>query len=144
MLAMWKDKPLPGERLGYKRRKTFFLLAKLPPPALESPSQNVERGVIMGRVIPLKNQATQNLSQNDARRMAEEEYSRSILEGLGLFMIAEAWQIKPYAVTQYEGHGALTEAYVLDQMTQTIMKMYAASPWQIENIDDGYIALRST
>ena len=98
----------------------------------------------MGRVIPLKNQATQNLSQNDARRMAEEEYSRSILEGLGLFMIAEAWQIKPYAVTQYEGHGALTEAYVLDQMTQTIMKMYAASPWQIENIDDGYIALRST
>ena len=98
----------------------------------------------MGRVIPLKNQATQNLSQNDARRMAEEEYSRSILEGLGLFMIAEAWQIKPYAVTQYEGYGALTEAYVLDQITLIIMSMYAASPWQLENIDDGYIALRST
>ena len=98
----------------------------------------------MGRVIPLKNQATQNLSQNDARRMAEEEYSRSILEGLGLFMIAEAWQIKPYAVTQYGGHGALTEAYVLDQITLIIMSMYAASPWQLESIDDGYIALRST
>jgi len=144
MLAMWNNALLPGERLGYQRSKTFFLLTELPLSTLESSKQNVERGVVMGRVVPLKNRQNLTLSQNDARQMAEEEYSRSILEGLGLFMIAEAWQIKPYAVTQYGGHGALTEAYVLDQMTQSIMKMYAASPWQIENIDDGYIALRST
>ena len=60
---------------------------------------------------------------DEAMRLARQEYSRSIMEGMGLFLIAEAWGIKPWAVTQYGGHGALSEAYVLEQIALQIMEM---------------------
>jgi len=64
---------------------------------------------------------------DDAMVLARAEYRRAILDGMGLFMIAEAWGIEPWAVTQYEGHGVLTEGYVLDQMARQIMEMYSGS-----------------
>tara|TARA_R110000824_G_scaffold52405_1_gene145393 strand:- start:2317 stop:2616 length:300 start_codon:yes stop_codon:yes gene_type:complete len=63
------------------------------------------------------------MTRDEAMRLARQEYSRSIMEGMGLFMIAEAWGIEPWAKTQYGGHGALTESYVLEQMALQIMEM---------------------
>jgi hypothetical protein len=60
---------------------------------------------------------------DEAMRLARLDYSRSIMEGMGLFLIAEAWGIEPWAVTQYGGRGALTEGYVLEQMALQIMEM---------------------
>ena len=74
----------------------------------------------MGRVIAIESKRTPKMSLERARDLATEEYRRSILEGLGLFMIAEAWGIQPYAVTQYGGYGALTEAYVIQEMSKII------------------------
>lgn len=64
------------------------------------------------------------MTHDEAIAMAQEHYGWSIREGLGLFLIAEAWGIKPWAVTQYEGHGVLTEGYVIEQMAQQIMEMW--------------------
>ena len=64
------------------------------------------------------------MTHDEAIAMAKEHYGWSIREGLGLFLIAEAWGIKPWAVTQYEGRGVLTEGYVIEQMAQQIMEMW--------------------
>ena len=64
------------------------------------------------------------MTHDEAIAMAQEHYGWSIREGLGLFLIADAWGIKPLAVTQYEGHGVLTEGYVIEQMAQQIMEMW--------------------
>lgn len=63
------------------------------------------------------------MTYDEAMRLAKQEYGRSILEGLGIFAIAEAWNIEPWAVTQYGGHGALTEGWLLEQMAMQIMEM---------------------
>ena len=64
------------------------------------------------------------LTEHEATAMAKEHFGWSVTEGMGLFMIAEAWGIKPWAVTQYEGHGVLTEGFVIEQMAQQIMEMW--------------------
>tara|TARA_R100000700_G_scaffold25256_3_gene32018 strand:+ start:2662 stop:2964 length:303 start_codon:yes stop_codon:yes gene_type:complete len=63
------------------------------------------------------------MTHNEAMQLARADYRRSVLDGMGLFMIAEAWGIEPWAKTQYGGHGVLTEGYVLDQMARQIMEM---------------------
>lgn len=63
------------------------------------------------------------MNYDDAMQLARADYRRSIIEGMGLFMIAEAWGIEPWAVTQYGGHGVLTEGYVLAEMAGQIMEM---------------------
>ena len=63
------------------------------------------------------------MKYEQAMQLAQQDYRRSVLDGMGLFMIAEAWDIEPWAVTQYGGHGVLTEGYVLDQMARQIMEM---------------------
>tara|TARA_R100001126_G_scaffold15061_1_gene6880 strand:- start:20 stop:322 length:303 start_codon:yes stop_codon:yes gene_type:complete len=63
------------------------------------------------------------MTRDEAIQLARAEYRRSVIEGMGLFMIAEAWGIEPWAKTQYGGHGVLTEGYVLDQMARQIMEM---------------------
>ena len=63
------------------------------------------------------------MNYDEAIQLARAEYRRSVIEGMGLFMIAEAWGIEPWAKTQYGGHGVLTEGYVLDQMARQIMEM---------------------
>jgi hypothetical protein len=67
------------------------------------------------------------LRYDDAMVLARADYRRSVLDGMGLFMIAEAWGIEPWAKTQYGGHGVLTEGHVLDQMARQIMEMYSGS-----------------
>ena len=68
-----------------------------------------------------------NMTKDEAYQLATEHYKQSILDNMGLFMIAEAWGIKPWAVTQYEGHGVLTEAYVIDEMTKQVLEMFNES-----------------
>jgi len=63
------------------------------------------------------------MNYEQAMQLARADYRRSILDGMGLFMIAEAWGIKPWAVTQYGGYGVLTEGYVLSEMAGQIMEM---------------------
>jgi hypothetical protein len=63
------------------------------------------------------------MNSDEAMHLARADYRRSVIEGMGLFMIAEAWGIEPWAVTQYGGHGVLTEGYVLNQMARQIMEM---------------------
>ena len=67
------------------------------------------------------------MTRDEAIQLARAEYRRSVIEGMGLFMIAEAWGIEPWAKTQYGGHGVLTEGYVLDQMARQIMEMEIGS-----------------
>jgi len=67
------------------------------------------------------------MNYDEAIQLARADYRRSVIEGMGLFMIAEAWDIEPWAKTQYGGHGVLTEGYVLDQMARQIMEMYSGS-----------------
>ena len=62
------------------------------------------------------------MTRDEAIQLARAEYRRSVIEGMGLFMIAEAWGMEPWAKTQYGGHGVLTEGYVLDQMARQIME----------------------
>ena len=57
-----------------------------------------------------------------AERLAMQEFRRLVLENMGLFLIAEAWDIPPMRPTS-DGQGLLTEAYVLEQITQQIMGM---------------------
>ncbi len=63
------------------------------------------------------------LSMTVCRSMAQDHFDWSIREGMGLFMIAEAWGIEPWAKTQYGGHGALTEGYVVEQMALQVREM---------------------
>ena len=63
------------------------------------------------------------MNYDEAMQLARADYRRSIIEGMGLFMIAEAWGIKPWAKTQYGDHGVLTEGYVLAEMAGQIMEM---------------------
>ena len=63
------------------------------------------------------------MTRDEAMQLARADYRRSIIEGMGLFMIAEAWGIKPWAVTQYGGHGVLTEGFVVAEMAGQIMEM---------------------
>ena len=63
------------------------------------------------------------MTHNEAMQLALADYRRSVIEGMGLFMIAEAWGIEPWAKTQYGGHGVLTEGYVLAEMAGQIMEM---------------------
>lgn len=67
------------------------------------------------------------MTRDEAIQLARAEYRRSVIEGMGLFMIAEAWGIEPWAKTQYGGHGVLTEGYVLDKMARQIMEMEIGS-----------------
>ena len=67
------------------------------------------------------------MTRDEAMRLAQQDYRRSVLDGMGLFMIAEAWGIEPWAKTQYGGHGVLTEGYVLDKMARQIMEMEIGS-----------------
>jgi hypothetical protein len=63
------------------------------------------------------------MTRDEAMQLARAEYRRSVIEGMGLFMIAEAWDIEPWAKTQYGGHGVLTEGFVVAEMAGQIMEM---------------------
>lgn len=62
------------------------------------------------------------MNRERAEKLARQEMSRLIADNMGLFLIAEAWDIEPFRLAKY-GSGLLTEAYVLEQMTSQIMEM---------------------
>ena len=78
-----------------------------------------------------------------AMRVARQEYSRLICEGMGIFLIAEAWGIEPVYLARQcvmdaepvwrelpkrvQGRGLLTEPYLLGRMAEQIEQMYQDS-----------------
>lgn len=62
------------------------------------------------------------MKKERAAQIARQEYQRLVFDNMGIFLIAQAWDIQPMRVVQ-DGYGVLTEAYVLEQMTQQILGM---------------------
>ena len=76
------------------------------------------------------------MTEQQAMRLARQEYRRLTLEGMGIFLIAEAWDIPAIRycsdyVADFEhvrsglpkhlrSYGVLTEPYVLQQMAKQI------------------------
>ena len=76
-----------------------------------------------------------------AYRLAQQEYGRLIRQGMGIFLIAEAWDIEPIYLAHQDqmdadrvwvalpnhvrGRGLLTEPYLLGRMAEQIRQMYA-------------------
>ncbi|MGB0467949.1 MAG: hypothetical protein ACPGF7_10555 [Pontibacterium sp.] len=80
------------------------------------------------------------MTEDYAMRLARSEYRRLILEGMGIFLIAEAWGIETLIVAPQKlvelhrlgsdlpsylrnGYGLLTEPYVLSEMAKQIREM---------------------
>jgi hypothetical protein len=64
------------------------------------------------------------MTQDKAMQLALADYRRSVIEGMGLFMIAESWGIEPRQVVRHkDGYGLLTEGFVLAEMAGQIMEM---------------------
>jgi hypothetical protein len=57
------------------------------------------------------------MKRQTAERLAMQEFRRLVLDDMGLFMIAEAWGIEPFA------GGCLSQGYVLEEMTKQILEM---------------------
>ena len=56
--------------------------------------------------------------------MAQAEFNRAVLNNLGIYMIAEAWCIKPYQVVRHgNGYGLLTEGFVVAEIAKQIKEM---------------------
>ena len=56
--------------------------------------------------------------------MAQAEFNRAVMNNLGIYMIAEAWGIKPYQVVRHkDGYGLLTEGFVVAEIAKQIMEM---------------------
>ena len=56
--------------------------------------------------------------------MAQAEFNRAVMNNLGIYMIAEAWCIKPYQVVRHgNGYGLLTEGFVVAEIAKQIKEM---------------------
>ena len=56
--------------------------------------------------------------------MAQAEFNRAVMNNLGIYMIAEAWCIKPYQVVRHgNGYGLLTEGYVVAEIAKQMEEM---------------------
>jgi hypothetical protein len=55
----------------------------------------------------------------EPRRMAQRWFNAAVRDDMGIFLIAEAWGIKPYRVTRH-GRGLLTEPYVVENIAKQI------------------------
>jgi len=59
-----------------------------------------------------------------AMQLARAEYKRGIMDGMGINLIAEAWDIPRYQVVRHgDGYGLMTEGYLLAEMAKQIMEM---------------------
>ena len=64
------------------------------------------------------------MNQKEAMQLARAEYRRGIMDGMGINLIAEAWDIPRYQVVRHgDGYGLMTEGYLLAEMTKQIMEM---------------------
>ena len=56
--------------------------------------------------------------------MAQQEFNRAVMNNLGIYMIAEAWGIKPRQVVRHgNGYGLLTEGFVVAEIAKQIKEM---------------------
>ena len=56
--------------------------------------------------------------------MAQAEFNRAVMNNLGIYMIAEAWGIKPRQVVRHkDGYGLLTEGFVVAEIAKQIEEM---------------------
>ena len=56
--------------------------------------------------------------------MAQQEFNRAVMNDMGIYMIAEAWGIKPRQVVRHkDGYGLLTEGFVVAEIAKQIREM---------------------
>ena len=59
-----------------------------------------------------------------AMEMAQQEFKRAVAAGMGIYLIAEAFGIKPIQVVRHgDGYGLLTEKYVVVEIARQIEEM---------------------
>ena len=64
------------------------------------------------------------MTHDEAMQLARAEYRRGIMDGMGINLIAEAWDIPRYQVVRHgDGYGLMTEGYLLAEMAKQIMEM---------------------
>ena len=64
------------------------------------------------------------MKRNEAMQLARAEYRRGIMDGMGINLIAEAWNIPRYQVERHgDGYGLMNERYLLAEMAKQIMEM---------------------
>ena len=60
----------------------------------------------------------------EAMQLAQEDFNRAVAADMGIYLIAEAWGIKPYQVVRHkDGYGLLTEGFVVAEIAKQIMRM---------------------
>jgi hypothetical protein len=60
----------------------------------------------------------------EAMQLAQEDFNRAVAADMGIYLIAEAWGIKPYQVVRHkDGYGLLTEGFVVAEIAKQIMEM---------------------
>jgi len=64
------------------------------------------------------------MTHDQAMQLARAEYRRGIMDGMGINLIAEAWDIPRYQVDRHnDGYGLMNERYLLAEMAKQIMEM---------------------
>ena len=59
------------------------------------------------------------MTRDEAMQLARAEYKRGIMDGMGINLIAEAWDIPRYQVVRHgDGYGLMTEGYLLAEMAK--------------------------
>lgn len=72
---------------------------------------------------------------NEAMQLARAEYRRGIMDGMGINLIAEAWDIPRYQVERHgDGYGLMNERYLLAEMAKQIMEMDLGSGKVASNV----------
>tara|TARA_R100001460_G_scaffold95335_2_gene137468 strand:- start:61 stop:360 length:300 start_codon:yes stop_codon:yes gene_type:complete len=67
--------------------------------------------------------------------MAQAEFNRAVMNNLGIYMIAEAWGIKPRQVVRHgNGYGLLTEGFVVAEIAKQIREMKVGQDTMATNV----------
>ena len=75
------------------------------------------------------------MTRDEAIQLARAEYKRGIMDGMGINLIAEAWDIPRYQVVRHrDGYGLMTEGYLLARMAKQIMEMDIGSGRVASNV----------
>lgn len=64
------------------------------------------------------------MTRDEALQLAQEDFNRAVAADMGIYLIAEAWGIKPYQVVRHkDGYGLLTEGFLVAEIAKQIMEM---------------------
>jgi len=75
------------------------------------------------------------MTHDEAMQLARAEYRRGIMDGMGINLIAEAWDIPRYQVVRHgDGYGLMSEGYLLAEMAKQIMEMDLGSDRVASNV----------